>query len=258
MNKTSRTHEVPERMCNDSSGTSPLVVRLRDVVLRLGNVAHASSVRFSLPAFEVEAGASVALVGPSGCGKSTLLNLIAGLRRADAGEVMVAGTDLSKLSPAKLDRHRGAHCGMVFQTFHLLAPFSALENVAIGLRFGARRKGGARARASDVLKRVGLAHRMHARPGQLSVGERQRVAIARAIAGDAPVLLADEPTGSLDPATGREIFALLRDVAAEHERALVMVTHDHALAAELPRTFDCTGLVQSVRDAADNEEARTP
>lgn len=185
----------------------------------------------------------MALTGPSGCGKSTLLNLIAGLRRADGGEVVVAGTDLMNLSTGRLDRHRGTHCGIVHQTFHLLAPFTALENVAIGLRFGARRRRGARARATEVLERVGLAERLHARPHELSVGERQRVAIARALAGDAPLLLADEPTGSLDPATGRAVYDLLRRVASEDGRTLLMVTHDLDLAADLPRTVDCSGLV---------------
>ncbi|MEM6675877.1 MAG: ABC transporter ATP-binding protein [Planctomycetota bacterium] len=221
------------------------MIRLRDVSLRLGSAGQASSVRFDLPAFDVEAGERVALTGPSGCGKSTLLNLVAGLRRAHRGEVRVAGADLGGLSPARLDRHRGAHCGMVFQTFHLLAPFTAVENVTIGLRFGARRRTQARTRAVDVLRRVGLGDRLHARPDQLSVGERQRVAIARALAGDAPILLADEPTGSLDPDTGREIFDLLREVSEEGGRTLLMVTHDRTLAAELPRTFDCSGLVRS-------------
>ena len=233
------------------------MVRLRDVHLRLGRGDGGSSLGFHLPAFDAAAGETIAITGPSGCGKSTLLNIVAGLRRADRGEVTVAGTDLSTLGPARLDRHRGTHCGMVFQTFHLLAPFTAVENVAIGLRFGSRRRGRARARASDALRRVGLGDRLHARPDQLSVGERQRVAIARAIAGEAPILLADEPTGSLDPATGREIFALLRDVAAEGDRTLLVVTHDHGLAAELPRTFDCTGLVGST-DLVPDEEARTP
>ena len=221
------------------------MIRLHNVSLCLGNADQVSFVRFHLPSFEVSAGESVALTGPSGCGKSTLLNLIAGLRRADEGEVNVAGTDLAGLSPAQLDRHRGAHCGMVFQTFHLLAPFTASENVAIGLRFGARKKAQARERATEVLCRVGLEGRLHARPDQLSVGERQRVAIARAIAGGASILLADEPTGSLDPDTGREIFSLLCEVAAENNRTLVMVTHDPSLAADLKRRFDCSGLVRS-------------
>ncbi len=229
------------------------MVRLRDVSLCLGNADQVSPVRFHLPSFEVEAGEAIALTGPSGCGKSTLLNLVAGLRRADEGQVIVAGVDLATLSPAQLDRHRGAHCGMVFQTFHLLAPFTALENVSIGLRFGARQRARIRTRATDVLQRVGLGDRLHARPDQLSVGERQRVAIARAVAGGAPILIADEPTGSLDPRTGREIFALLREIAAEQDRTLLMVTHDLALAEELPRRFDCSDLIRSTHVDAKTE-----
>ena len=218
---------------------------MRDVSLSLGASAPDQSVRFSLPAFEVEAGEAVALTGPSGCGKSTLLNLLAGLRRVDSGEVRVAGRDLGNLSVAELDRHRGKHLGMVFQSFHLLAPFTAVENVEIGLRFGVRQfpRRQRRDRALKVLRRVGLGERLQARPGEMSVGERQRVAIARAIAGAPSLLLADEPTGSLDPETGREIFALLREVAAEENRTLLMVTHDPELAAALPRVFDCSGLI---------------
>lgn len=194
---------------------------------------------------EVKTGEAVALTGPSGCGKSTLLNLIAGLRQADEGKVEVAGVNLGTLCPAQLDRHRGTHCGMVFQSFHLLAPFTALENVCIGLRFGARKSSNQKERATEVLHRLGLSERLHARPDRLSVGERQRVAIARALASGASILLADEPTGSLDPETGREIFSLLREVAEEDGRTLIMVTHDPELAAKMPRTFDCTRLIQS-------------
>ena len=209
------------------------MISLHGVSLRLGGANRAAAVQFSLAHFEVAAGETVALTGPSGCGKSTLLNLIAGLRRADEGRVEVDGVDLASLNSARLDRYRGSHCGMVHQTFHLLAPFTAVENVALGLRFGARRRRGLRARAEEVLDRVGLGDRLGARPHELSVGERQRVAIARALAGDAPLLLADEPTGSLDPETGREVFALLRRVAEEDGRTLVMVTHDLALAARV-------------------------
>lgn len=231
------------------------MIRMRDVSLDLGNSDRSSSVRFHLPEFEVEAGEMLAITGPSGCGKSTLLNLVAGLRRPDKGEISVAGTDLSNLTPSRLDRHRGAHCGMVFQTFHLLTPFTAIENVAIGLRFGARKRGETWKRASEVLRRVGLGDRLHVRPGQLSVGERQRVAIARAIVGSPSILLADEPTGALDSKTGREIFTLLCEVAAEDDRTLIMVTHDPALAAEMPRHFDCTGLVHSIKTSG--KEAST-
>jgi len=218
------------------------LIQLREVSLVLGRSPR-GEVRFSLEAFEVEAGEAVALTGPSGCGKSTLLNLVAGLRRADAGTLRVGGEDLARLAPSALDRHRGRLCGMVFQSFHLLAPFSALENVLIGLRFGARPRGGLRERAVAALERVGLAHRMEARPAELSVGERQRVAIARAIAGEPALLLADEPTGSLDPATSAEVFELLKETGTESGRTLVMVTHDRELAAALPRRFDCGALV---------------
>ena len=221
------------------------MIELRDVSLALGGGRRGGEVRFHLDALEVGAGEAVALTGPSGCGKSTLLNLIAGLRVADGGRVCVAGVDLSTLSPERLDRHRGAHCGMVHQTFQLLAPFTATENVVIGLRFGARRRRGLEDHAVEALRRVGLGERLESRPHELSVGERQRVAIARALVGDAPILLADEPTGALDPTTGRAIHQLLRRVADEDGRTLVMVTHDLALAADLPRTVDCSGLIST-------------
>ena len=231
------------------------MIRLNKVSLCLGNEGPSSSVQFHLPSFEVEKGEAVALTGPSGCGKSTLLNLTAGLLRADKGEVEVAGVNLADLSPAQMDRHRGSHCGMVFQSFHLLAPFTAIENVCIGLRFGSRKRLNLQERAAEVLSRVGLEDRMHARPDQLSVGERQRVAIARAMVSGASILLADEPTGSLDPETGGEIFKLLREVANENDRTLLMVTHDETLAAKMPRTFDCSGLVRSERINLEEETA---
>ena len=221
------------------------MIRLSKVSLHLGKSDQATSVQFELPHFEAKAGELVALTGPSGCGKSTLLNLISGLRRSEKGEIAVSGVDLKNLTPAELDRHRGATCGMIFQTFHLLAPFTATENVALGLRFGARNHKNPNQRAVEVLNRVGLGDRLDARPDQLSVGQRQRVAIARAIAGDAPILLADEPTGALDPQTGWEIFSLLKKIAEEDNRTLLLVTHDQSMAQEMPRSFDCSKLVQS-------------
>jgi putative ABC transport system ATP-binding protein len=213
------------------------MIRLRDVRLSIGDPAHDSCARFKLPSFEVAQGEAVALTGPSGCGKSTLLNLIAGLRRPDEGEVSVAGADLAIMRPAQLDRHRGIHCGMVFQTFHLLAPFTAVENVAIGLRVAGRGKSAIRERAREALARVGLGHRLDARPDQLSI------------------LLADEPTGSLDPHTGRGVFSLLREVAAEEDRCLLLVTHDAALASDMPRRFDCSRLIQHSGDLQRKEKA---
>ncbi|MEM0969015.1 MAG: ATP-binding cassette domain-containing protein, partial [Verrucomicrobiota bacterium] len=170
------------------------MVRLRNVALSLGGDAS-REVSFSLPEFDVHQGEAVALTGPSGCGKSTLLNLISGLRRPDEGLLRIAGTEISTLGEAAIDRHRSRVCGHVFQSFHLLAPFTAVENIMIGLRFAGIRGRGGRQRAEEALKRVGLSGKMRARPATLSVGERQRVAIARAIASDPPLLLADEPTG---------------------------------------------------------------
>lgn len=215
-------------------------VALSGVSLRLGGEAG-REIRFSLDEFRARAGEAIALTGPSGCGKSTLLNLIAGLRRADSGSVRVAGVDLADLGEAAIDRHRGKCCGIVFQSFHLLATFDALENVMIGMRFAGLGGRECRDRAAAALERVGLVGRLRSRPETLSVGERQRVAIARAIAADPPLLLADEPTGSLDAATGQEIFALLREVSSEAGRTLLLVTHDENLAAALPSRHDCSG-----------------
>ena len=233
-------------MSGPVTSVSGEMVSLRNVTIQFGEDAD-RQIRFSLPDFQVERGEMVALTGPSGCGKSTLLNLIAGLRRPDRGCVRVCGSELSELTEAALDRHRRRVCGHVFQSFHLLAPFSALENVMIGLRFSGYRGRDRRKRAEEALDRVGLSGRLRSRPATLSVGERQRVAIARAVVADPPLLLADEPTGSLDPATGAEIFALLRETTREDGRTLILVTHDLSLASDLPRRFSCDDLVSAVK-----------
>ena len=223
---------------------TPASVEMRDCRLRLG-YAETEVVAFELTALRLEAGEEVALTGPSGCGKSTLLNLIAGLRRPDAGSIVVQGTDLGCLSSSKLDTFRGRTMGFVFQSFNLLESFSAIENVVVGMRFGrARPHTERRARAAALLERVGLQRQMHVRPSRLSVGERQRVAIARAIANRPALLLADEPTGSLDPATATVVFQLIREVCREERCALLLVTHDIDLASGLPRQVDCRGLIR--------------
>ena len=226
------------------SAPAPAAVEIQDCRLRLG-MAGADVVSFQLAALRIDAGEEVALTGPSGCGKSTLLNLIAGLRRPDAGSVMVQGTELTHLSTSRLDTFRGRTMGFVFQTFNLLERFSAIENVMVGMRFGrAHPHGGRQAKAAALLERVGLRRQMHARPGNLSVGERQRVAIARAIGNRPALLLADEPTGALDPATAKVVFQLIREVCREEKCALLLVTHDLDLAAQLPRQIDCRGLIR--------------
>jgi ABC-type lipoprotein export system ATPase subunit len=214
-------------------------VHLQDVQVTLG-----SSVRIVLPEFRVAQGQALAITGPSGCGKSTLLNLISGLRRPDRGKVSVLGTDVAALRQTETDRFRGANLGFIHQSFHLLEAFTAMENVLLGLRFGgAVASKEWRHKAHELLARVGLAHRLHSRPASMSVGERQRVAIARALANEPKLLLADEPTGALDPRTAESVFALLLEVAKEHGCALLLVTHDHDLAARMPSSFDASHLI---------------
>jgi ABC-type lipoprotein export system ATPase subunit len=177
----------------------------------------------------VAAGELVALIGPSGSGKSTLLHLAGGLDVPDAGTVRVADRDLAALSVADRARVRRRDVGFVFQFFHLLPTLSVAENVELPLLLDKRRRRADRVRA--LLDRVGVAHRAEHLPGELSGGEMQRAAIARALVAQPALLLADEPTGNLDSATGAEVLALLTEVVAEAGTALMMVTHDEAAAA---------------------------
>jgi len=182
--------------------------------------------------FQLGAGEQMVLLGPSGCGKTTLLHIIAGISRADRGVIRVNGTDVGRLSEAGRDRFRAANIGYVFQTFNLLAGFSALENVLLGMTFSRGRKDAQRAK--QLLDRVGLGGRATHKPGALSVGEQQRVAVARALANRPRLLLADEPTANVDPANQQTIVDLVRETCREEEVALLMVTH----AAEVAQQFD--------------------
>ncbi len=181
----------------------------------------------------VERGEFVAVVGPSGCGKSTLLHLLAALDRPDAGELAVSGHDLVR--ERRLDHFRARHVGIVFQLHNLLPTLTALENVQVpmfelGLHAGEREE-----RARQLLAAVGLEGRERSRPAQLSGGERQRVAIARALANEPVLLLADEPTGSLDSEAGRTVLDLLESLRHERSATIVLVTHDAAVAARADR-----------------------
>jgi putative ABC transport system ATP-binding protein len=175
----------------------------------------------------------LAVAGPSGSGKSTLLGLIAGLDRPTAGTVVVAGADLTTMSEDALARFRRDTIGYIFQAFHLIPTLTAVENVAVPLELAG--EPGALARARLLLAEVGLAERAHHYPVQLSGGEQQRVAVARAVARRPPVLLADEPTGNLDSATGKHIIDLLLSLNRNLGSTLVLVTHDPALAAHADR-----------------------
>ena len=174
-------------------------------------------------------GQFVAIVGPSGSGKSTLLGLLAGLDAPTSGAVVIDGTDITRLDEDALARLRGEKIGFVFQFFHLVPSLTALENILVPMEIAGLP--GARARATALLEEVGLSERGHHYPSQLSGGEQQRVAIARALSNDPPLLLADEPTGNLDSATGRQIIDLLLGVNRSRGTTLVLVTHDPDLAS---------------------------
>jgi putative ABC transport system ATP-binding protein len=182
---------------------------------------------------DVKRGEAIGLIGPSGSGKSTLLMVMAGLERPDSGTVTVAGNDLGTLDEDALARFRGRNVGIVFQSFHLIPTMTALENVAVPLELAG--VPGANERAARELAAVGLAERMQHYPAELSGGEQQRVALARALAPDPAILVADEPTGNLDEATGKQIIDLLFAAHRERDTTLVIVTHDAGLAARCGR-----------------------
>jgi putative ABC transport system ATP-binding protein len=188
---------------------------------------------------EIPDAAQWVITGRSGSGKTTFLNLIGGIVTPDAGRVHIGDTDVTSLSEARRDRFRARHLGYVFQTFNLLDGFDALENVLVAMLFGG---GVDRDRAARLLDRVGLSDRRHYRPAQLSVGQQQRVAIARALANDPQVILADEPTGNVDPATGETIINLLKEVCGESGRTLIIVTHQPQVVASFRDVMDLSKL----------------
>lgn len=186
---------------------------------------------------DVALGDFIALRGASGAGKSTLLHLMGGLDEADAGVVTISGRNLTELSNNERARFRNEKVGFIFQSYHLLPEFDALENVAIPGRIARRDAREVRVRARQLLERVGLGHRLDHRPAELSGGERQRVAIARALINAPELVLADEPTGNLDSHSGEEILNLLCELRQERQTTLVIATHDASVAARAPRVI---------------------
>jgi putative ABC transport system ATP-binding protein len=209
----------------------PLVV-LEDVHLTLGSAAGPVNILRGV-SLEIGASETVSVVGPSGSGKSTLMMVLGGLERPSAGRVSIDGKDLATLSENALARLRRARIGIVFQSFHLIPTMTALENVAIPLELDGRRD--AFDAAGAGLAAVGLGHRLTHYPGQLSGGEQQRVAIARAFIAGPKLLLADEPTGNLDAATGRLVIDCLFEHQARHGTTLMLITHDPSIAERCER-----------------------
>src|SRR5574341_2349388 len=177
----------------------------------------------------------ISIMGPSGCGKSTLLHLVGGLDRPTSGQVLIDGNDLTRLDDSRLTELRRRKIGFVFQFFNLIPVLDAAENAALPLTLDGVKPAWAKAKAAEWLTRVGLGNRLHSRPDQLSGGQQQRVAIARALVAEPKLVLADEPTGNLDSRASDEIAALLRQVADEWERTVIMVTHDPRIAAYADR-----------------------
>lgn len=199
--------------------------------------------------FRLEAGEQLALRGPSGCGKTTFLHLIAGMVAATKGKIMVGDTVVTDLGEASRDRYRAQTIGYVFQSFHLMRDFNCLENVELGMSFGAKVD---RSFAKLLLVRVGLGDRLDYRASQLSVGQQQRVAVARALANRPKLVLADEPTGSLDEKAGAMVVKLLRELCDENGASLLLVSHDRALVESFEKRVDFNTLNRAL---AETEEA---
>jgi len=185
----------------------------------------------------IEKGERVAIMGASGSGKSTLLHLLGGLEKASSGEVILDGIDINKVSAAKLAKLRNKSLGFIYQSHHLLGEFTVLENVAMPLLIAGVSVKKARIRADELLKRVGLGHRVEHKPGELSGGERQRAAVARALINKPCLILADEPTGNLDSKTADQVYQLMLELNQELNVSFLVVTHDHELAARMGKVL---------------------
>ncbi|MEI8207980.1 MAG: lipoprotein-releasing ABC transporter ATP-binding protein LolD [Methylococcales bacterium] len=186
---------------------------------------------------DISVGERVAIMGASGSGKSTLLHLLGGLEKASSGEVILDGVDINKVSSAKLAKLRNKSLGFIYQSHHLLGEFSVLENVAMPLLIAGESVKQSTVRAIELLKRVGLGHRIEHKPGELSGGERQRAAVARALINKPCLILADEPTGNLDSKTADQVYQLMLELNQELNVSFLVVTHDHELAARLGKVL---------------------
>jgi len=206
--------------------------------LRVAYSSDETGFTLSLESLQVDAGEELCIMGGSGSGKTTLLHALSGIIRPTSGEICIAGQDLSKMGEAELDGFRAQHIGYVFQTFNLLQPLTALENVAIAASLAGKSQRESRNAAAALLKEMDLESHINRRPSELSVGQSQRVALARALVNTPTLLLADEPTASLDPANAERALASLRAAAQNRGSALVVVTHEPSVQAQFSRVLD--------------------
>ena len=237
----------------------PVIIEVEDLVVEY-DIGNSQFTAVDIPAWSLEKGEQAAIFGPSGCGKSTLLHVLAGLLAPNRGRVNVCGQDLGQLSESDRDHFRAGHIGYIFQDFNLLQGYTAVENVLLGMTFSRQRPD--RRHAQELLTRVGLSHREKHRPSEMSIGERQRVAIARALAAKPELILADEPTGSLDPFHACEVVKLLGEACREHGCSLVVVSHDQGVVGafdssvpfmELNRAFSMAPSAAITERAAPHE-----
>ncbi|QDV47913.1 Lipoprotein-releasing system ATP-binding protein LolD [Stieleria neptunia] len=226
-------HHTDPTVTEPTASKSSDVLKITDVIKTFDQPGGGKLTVLDIPDLTIRAGEQMALIGQSGGGKTTLLHLIAGLLTPDSGSIRVAGIELTRLSEQGRDRCRAATVGYVFQTFNLLPAFSAIENIQLGMAFGNRAID--TERAYDLLDKVGLADRATYRPNQLSVGQQQRVAIARALAGKPKLLLADEPTANVDPASSDTVLDLIIGSCRDENIALMMVTHSMEVTKRFER-----------------------
>ena len=215
------------------------IIECRSVSFSYNEGSNQTSVLKNLN-FEIKSGETTAIIGQSGCGKSTLLNLMAGLDTPTEGDVLIANTNISKISEKDRTQLRAKNLGFVYQFHHLLNDFSSVYNVALPLLIMGVDKSGALLKSKKILTKVGLENRLNHKPSELSGGERQRVAIARALITEPTCLLADEPTGNLDAANAKEVLELIIELNTDKTTALLIVTHDLSIANKMSRKLTLT------------------
>ena len=223
------------------------LLKIQQLIKRFTAPGGEAHTVLDVPEFTLDAGQHVALRGASGTGKTTFLNCIAGILRPDQGDIELAGQNIAVASEGHRDQLRARHIGYIFQTFNLLQGYTCLENVLLGMSFSGQAKIQA---AAAILKRVGLSDRMDYRPSELSVGQQQRVAVARALANRPQLVLADEPTGNLDPQNAREALQLIREVCEENQAALLLVSHDQAVLDQFEDSLDLAEINQAAKEVA--------